>query len=405
MDGAVQQNGRWLIGLCISRASGGLIFMTVAATMTTLQGAWGISAAQGGAIISGFNLGYAVSLVWLSSLADRVGAKKVFLASMSASGLLAVAFALFAHGYLAALVSYSLLGLAMGGSYTTGLMILADLYPVQKRGRVMGAFIASTSLGYTLSLTICGLALSVGGYALAFWLTALGPVLGAAAAWAALWGAPAMRHPDEPGLGLARELLGNKKALLLIGGYTLHSWELLGMWAWSPAFIVACLAAGGTGSAAAASRGSMLAGLFHLMGLAASFTAGLISDRLGRTRVLVAAAAAGAAASFVFGWSLFLPFWLVMALGMAYAFLVLSDSPVLSAALSEAVRPRRLGTAFGLRSLLGFGAGALSPIVFGAILDALGQSAAGWGLAFGMLGLGGLGAMSCAVAYGRSRGE
>jgi len=387
--------------MCLARTGSGMIFMTVAATMTTLQGEWGISAAQGGAIISSFNLGYAVSLVWLSSLADRIGARRVFLSSLTAGALLAVVFALAARGYVSALVCYCLLGLALGGTYTTGLMILSELYPAARRGRVMGAFIASTSLGYTLSLVVSGLALAVGGYALAFGLTALGPVLGAAAAWAVLWRPLPEPQIQEASPGLVKEVLANKKAMLLIGGYTLHNWELLGMWAWSPAFIVACLAAGG--SADAVSRGSMLAGLFHLMGLVASFTAGHLSDLLGRAKIMVAAAAAGAVVSLIFGWTLLLPFGLVMTLGLTYAFLALSDSPVLSAALSEAVNPRRLGAAFGLRSLLGFGAGALSPIIFGFILDAMGQSAVGWGLGFGALGLGGLGAMTCALAYGKAK--
>ncbi|BEQ13536.1 MFS transporter [Desulfoferula mesophila] len=394
------QGQRPLIGMCLARAGSGMVFMTVAATMTTLQGAWGISAAQGGAIISAFNLGYALSLVWLSSLADRVGARGVFLASITASALLAVAFALTARDYLTALVGYCLLGVALGGTYTTGLMILSELYPVARRGRVMGAYIASTSLGYALSLVVSGLALAVGGYALAFGLTALGPVLGAAAAWAVLWRPLPAAPAREPAQGMVREVLANKKAMLLIGGYTLHNWELLGMWAWSPAFIVACLAAGG--AVEAASRGSLLAGLFHLTGLVASFTAGHLSDLLGRAKIMVITAAAGAAVSLAFGWTLLLPFGLVLTLGMAYAFLALSDSPVLSAALSEAVHPRRLGAAFGLRSMLGFGAGALAPLAFGAILDAAGQGVTGWGLAFGMLGLGGLGAMTCALSYNKA---
>ena len=375
--------------------------MTMAATLTTVMSQWGISAAQGGTIISGFNLGYALSLVVFSSLADRMGPRRVFLGSISIGALLAVVFALSARDYVTALVGYSLLGMALGGTYTTGLMILSQLYPADRWGGVMGAYIASTSLGYTLSLVISGLALEADGYALAFGLTALGPVLGAAAAWVALWEAPATPAPRETGRGLVQEVLANRKAMLLIGGYTLHNWELLGMWAWSPAFIVACLASGGAQDPAG--QGSMLAGLFHLMGLTASLTSGHLSDLMGRTKIMVIAAGAGAAISLCFGWTLSLPFGLVMTLGLAYAFLALSDSPVLSAALSEAVHPRRLGAAFGLRSLLGFGAGAVAPVAFGAILDTVGKGQLGWGLAFGILGLGGLGAMACALTYGRIR--
>jgi hypothetical protein len=43
-------------------------------------------------------------------------------------------------------------------------------------------------------------------------------------------------------------VLKNGPAMLVIAGYTCHSWELLGMWAWTPAFMAACFIATGTGS-------------------------------------------------------------------------------------------------------------------------------------------------------------
>ena len=94
---------------------------------------------------------------------------------------------------------------------------------------------------------------------------------------------------------------------------------------------------------------------------------------------------------------------------MLYAFTGLGDSPVLSAALSEAVSPAYLGTAYGIRSLLGFGAGSLAPFVFGLILDAFGTSPQGgsllgWGIGFTHLGLVGLGAALMAYLLGREIG-
>jgi len=41
-------------------------------------------------------------------------------------------------------------------------MILADHYPVQRRGMAIGSFIASTSFGYALSLVLSGIALPWG---------------------------------------------------------------------------------------------------------------------------------------------------------------------------------------------------------------------------------------------------
>jgi len=112
-----------------------------------------------------------------------------------------------------------------------------------------------------------------------------------------------------------------------------------------------------------------------------------------------------AACSFVFGWSISWPLLMVVGIGLIYAFSALGDSPVLSAALTEEVETPYLGAAFGLRSLLGFGAGALSPLVFGAILDWTNPAVpAGtyntWGWAYGILGFGGVCAAVCAYFLG-----
>src|SRR3546814_7228865 len=78
--------------------------------------------------------------------------------------------------------------------YTPGIMLIADRYPPERRGAAMGWLIASTSLGYALSLVLSGWMVGLGGYELAFLVTAIGPVLGAAVAWLALRSTPNVVH-------------------------------------------------------------------------------------------------------------------------------------------------------------------------------------------------------------------
>ena len=95
------------------------------------------------------------------------------------------------------------------------------------------------------------------------------------------------------------------------------------------------------------------------------------------------------------------PYTTLFRSGAVYGFTALGDSPVLSTALTESVQPAYLGSALGLRSILGFGAGAMAPLVFGAVLDATnppGATPAIWGWAYVLLGCGGLIATIC--AYG-----
>jgi MFS family permease len=397
----------WLTGICLARTFNGMVFMTYAATMPALQREWEMSAVQAGSIAGGFQLGYAVSLVIFSFLADRLCPKKLYLCSMTACAVCAVLFAVWARDYLSGLVLFMCIALAMGGNYTTGLIILAHRYPLAKRGRAMGFFIASTSLGYALSLTLSGAAIPTGGYKLAFWLTCLGPVVGAILAWTTLYGTIVGKPPRAQGRRFSQEVLRNRPVMALIGGYTGHSWEILGMWAWTPAFLAAALAIGGYEGTQAVGTGAHLTAGFHLMGLTASFTMGWLSDRLGRAPLMVGLAGVSTLCSLSFGWTIGLPFSIIILLGMIYSFSGLGDSPILSATLTESVSPSHMGAAFGLRSVLGFGAGAVSPVVFGMVLDLTNQGLtdkgifANWGWAFCALGIGGLGAWFAAICFGR----
>lgn len=399
----------WLAGICASRVFNGLVFMSYAAAIPVLQREWGMSGAQAGAISSGFQMGYALSLVACSSLADRVSPKSVYLWSLFAAGVSALAFAALARDFYSALLLYTIVGLALGGTYTTGVMIIADQFVPRSRGMAVGCFIASTSCGYACSLALSGLALPLGGYRLSFLITCSGPLLGWVLAWITLRQTRVMAAGRKEGERFVREVLNNRRAMLLIWGYTFHNWELQGMWSWTPAFLAACLAAGGAGEMKAAGSGAQMTSLFHLMGLVASFSMGALSDRLGRKEVMLAMAGASAACSFLFGWTIGLPLAVVMALGAFYAFSSLGDSPVLSAALTESVRPSYLGAALGLRSLLGFGAGAVAPLVFGAILDWTNPQVHApyhtWGWAFSALGLGGLAALWTMARLGREGGK
>jgi len=389
----------WLAGICASRVCNGLVFMTYAAVLSVLQQEWAMSAVQAGSISSGFQLGYAFSLVVLSSIADRIGARTIYLGSLFAAGVCSLGFAFLARDFLSGLILHTVMGLALGGTYTTGVMIIADQYVPTRRGMAVGFFIASTSCGYALSLAISGIALPVGGYRLSFFLTCVGPML----AWLLAW--ITLRHTVVPipdrrvGQKFTKEVLGNRRAMLLIWGYTFHNWELQGMWSWAPAFMAACMGVAGVAGMKAAGFGAQVAALFHVMGLMASFSMGTLSDRLSRGQVMLVLATVSAICSFIFGWTIGFPLIVIIGVGLIYAFSSLGDSPVLSTSLTEVIKPSYLGAALGLRSLLGFGGGAIAPLAFGAVLDWSNPIAEGqvqyvtWGWAFSVLGVGGLGAI------------
>jgi MFS family permease len=396
----------WLLALCLARAAMMAMFMTYAAVLPVLLAAWDMSATMAGSISTGFQAGYAVSLLVFSALADRIGARRVFVWSAWLTAVSGALFALFARSYGSGLALYTLVAVANGGTYTTAIMLLADRYPPARRGAAVGWLIASSSLGYALSLVVSGAALAWGGYPAAFGASASGPIIGAVVVAFALRGTPNVVHARQPESGFGSAVVRNPRAMRLVAGYTFHSWELLGMWAWVPAFLAAAFTLGGAGSVRGVELGAYVSAAFHVMGLVASSSMGGLSDRLGRRAVLLALATVSAVCSLVFGWLIGGPIALLLAVGAVYAFTALGDSPVLSTAFTESVPSAYLGAGLALRSLLGFGAGAIAPLAFGAVLDATnppGATPATWGWAFVALGLGGVGAAWCAFGLARDR--
>jgi MFS family permease len=394
-----------LLAICTARVFLFATFMTVAATIPLIITEWALTAAAAGAIVSSFTIGYAVSVFVFAWAADHYGAKRMVFVSALAAAATSLAFGLFARGWGTAMVLYGLVGLAQGGVYTPLIMVLSDEIEPARRGNAMGWLIASTSVGYATSLAVAAIGIALGGWQAAFVLTGLLPALGAAMLIGALLPLANRVHPRLPEIRPADELVRNRESRLLIGGYTAHSWELLGMWAWVPAFLAAALSLKGMATAGATISGAYLSGIMHLFGATAAFTMGRLSDRTGRRPVLVALAAAGAVVSFLIGWVIHAPAAVLIPLALAYAFFCLGDSPVLTTAISETVRPGYLGAVLAWRGLLGFGAGAIAPLGVGLVLDVAGAARAGpvvsWGLGFATLGLGGAIALACALALRR----
>lgn len=388
-------DARWLFGLCAARMGAAVMYMAYPTILSVVQREWELSATAAGSISSAFQFGTALSLVALSLLADRLGARVVFVWSGAAAAVVSLLLPVLSRGYISALLLFTLLAVSLSGTYTPGLMLIAARFSTARRGWATGWFLAASSLGYAAALLVGGLVISLAGWRAALFTLAAGPAGCALLAGWILKGAAPGTGVAPDGLSLGRELSGNRAAQLMIAGYTFHSWELLGMWAWTPAFMAAVLGNHGLDVDRSAGLGANLAALYHVMGMVASGVGGWLSDRWGRTGVILLMMTVSTACSFTFGWLLTAPLHLVVLVGLLYGFSALGDSPVYSAGITEAVGPRHLGGVLAVRSLLGFGAGAVAPLVFGLVLDltkgrppSIGEGM--WGWAFAVLGIGGL---------------
>jgi MFS family permease len=182
-------------------------------------------------------------------------------------------------------------------------------------------------------------------------------------------------------------VIRNRRGMLSIWGYTFHNWELLGLWAWLPAFLTAALVFQGHKPENAAAVALMFAALTYVANIAGSIAGGTMADRWGRTQTILTWSCVSLALSFSIGWLIALPFVVLVALACLYNFAGIADSSTHSLVLAESVPPHYLGVAYAVRSVIGFGAGVVSPVVFGWALDLSGEPYA-WGIAWMTLGLG-----------------
>jgi MFS family permease len=258
----------------------------------------------------------------------------------------------------------------------------------------MGFLIAGSSAGYAICLVAAGAALHYTNWRGALAVVAAMPVLAWFLGLAILRQTPNRVHPRPAGESLFSALPAvwrNRRGMLSVWGYSFHNWELLGLWAWLPAFLTAALLLHG----GSPENALLFTALTYVANIAGSIVGGTMADRWGRTQTILLWSCASLVLSFSIGWLMALPIALLVAIACLYNFAGIADSSTHSTVLAESVPPHYLGVAYAVRSVIGFGMGVISPVAFGWALDLAGGSktssdAFAWGIAWMTLGAGGL---------------
>lgn len=378
--------------LCLAQVLAMAGNATFPALIPTFRQDWALDNGQAGWLGGLYYAGYAAAVPLLVALTDARDARGIYLASSLLGSLSLVGFAVFAEGFWSALPFRLLGGVGLAGTYMVGLRLLSDRLPPAWQGRGVGWYTAHFSLGIALSVLLAGEIAARLGWTAAFW--AAGLLTAGSGLLVLLATRPLPRRVPAPSEDRAHPLdlrpaLRNRAALGYNLAYACHVWELFGFRAWLVAFLVFALALQGRETLFGASA-TQLATLLLLLGLPASVAGSYLAERIARRRLVGMVLTGSTALAAGLGFAAMAPLWIFAVVLVAYSLLVMADSGALTGGAVLHADPERKGATMAVHALLGFGAGFVSPVVFGLALDAGGGEAApgAWGLAFLALALG-----------------
>jgi len=347
--------------------------------------------------------GYVMATPLLTSLTDRVDARRVYVLACLVSCAGAAGFMLFAGGLASALVFQFLIGAGLGGSYMPGLKMLADQLEGSGQSRAVAFYTATFGIGSTLSILACGWIGAAYGWQAAFAWGAAGPLVAAALVGVAM-PRGRTRAADQPAPALLdfRPVLRNRRTLPYIIGYLAHNYELFGQRSWMVAFLVFS-ASLQPADAPMLVGAATLAALINLLGPVMSVSGNELALRFGRTRVIFTFMTASGLLACVLGYTAALPLLVVFLIMCVHYGLMLGDSAALTAGAVAAAHPDERGATMAVYSFVGFSSAIFAPLVFGAVLDLAGgnRSLVAWGLAFASIGIFGVLAPLARLIYAR----
>ena len=373
----MRERTRMLLATSLTLSASVVVWYNYSAVLPLVAADWGLSGFRAGVVFSAFQAGYLLTILPMGLAADRYSARFTIAAGAAGTGAASLGFAVLADGFLAGTLFRFVGGLFMAGVYVPGMRFLSDWYPEAVRGRAIGIYVGTFSLSSGLSFLLSGWLATVADWRTAILVTGLGPLLVSPVMLAFARDHPAASRASG---GFDLSVLRDREYLLAVGVYSGHNWELFGVRNWIGAFLVtlpAVAAAGGTALA------GLLVGVMMAVGGLGNAIGGWLSDRIGRRRTIAIALASSGGITLSVGTLGWLPLPALAVLLVGYGIVITMDSSPTSTAITEIVDDEHIGAALSMQSLLGFTVTLVSPVVFGAALDAAGYAVAWPTLAVG----------------------
>ncbi|MGE0455928.1 MAG: MFS transporter [Vicinamibacteria bacterium] len=307
-------------------------------------------------------------------LADRVGRTRALMLSILVYSLASGACGLSTTIAQLALFRF-LLGLGMGGEWTTGAALIAETWAPEHRGKALGLMQSTWAIGEMLAAGIVALVLPVYGWRAVFFVGVL-PAL------VVFW---IRRDVPESELWLKHQASGERGSLRVLWrkdirwhgilATAMNAFGMFGYWGlftWIPAYLALPVALGGRGlDLMQTTTWLVIMGVGKWFGYALF---GFFADSAGRRRAYVTYLLVAAALVPLYGMAES-PLWLLL-LGPFVAFFGTGFFSGFSAVASELFPTEIRATAMGLSYNIGRGLSAAAPAIVGLLAARFGLGSA-----------------------------
>ncbi|NBP94796.1 MAG: MFS transporter [Gammaproteobacteria bacterium] len=344
---------------------------------------WQLSSTQAGWISGIYFAGYVTAVPVLVGLTDALDARRIYVFGLLCGFAGSVGYALFADGFVSAMVFRFVAGISLAGTYMPGLQIINDRLQDRARQRVLPWYLSIFSIGTAASYYFTGLLSTHLAWQEVFLFAGVVQALCIPLIIAFVF----PKKPDHPQAGSRhpldfRPVFKNKGALAYIWGYVGHTYELFAYRAWIVAFLI--FAAGASATDISREGVASLAAAFSLLGMPASLIGAQICLARSRRQTISIVMVLSVALGSILGFMGALPFIFVVILAGLYSIFIMSDSAALTGGVVAAAREGERGATLAMHSVFGFSGGFLGPLLVGWVLDmgAGPGSTAGWGGAF-----------------------
>lgn len=144
-----------------------LDYFLIGFILTFVAKPWGLSFGQSSIILLSSGVGAMIGAAWFGRMADRVGRRKIFMATIVifTAGMLALIFTPDTPetGWIWLTVFRFVIGFGGGGLYCVDVPLIQEFMPTRKRGRITGLITCAVPLGFLLGSTMVAfLAPSIG---------------------------------------------------------------------------------------------------------------------------------------------------------------------------------------------------------------------------------------------------